>query len=310
MDIEELADRFILTGATRERDWFRQLVAQAQSIPLYAASGSVATLRRAFLEFAKSPLARSVPQGVTTIELDAGGVPMCRFSPPSPPREAPILYFHGGGYVCGSVHGARGVAASLANAFYAPVFAVGYRQAPENPFPAAVEDAVASYRWLAQQCAAPITLIGDSAGAGLAVTVALEALRLGLRAARGTIAICGVFDMAMSGPSWSANQGKDFATRETGAMLYRHYLNGADSREPLASPAYRDLRGAPPLLVMAGSHEVMLSDSEMLVAQARSSAVPTQFDLYWEMPHNFVKFAAHVADFAITRMVHWESRIC
>jgi acetyl esterase/lipase len=221
-------------------------------------------------------------------------------------RTAPVLFFHGGGYVCGSLEGTRGVAAALSTALAAPVLAVLYRQAPEQPFPAAVDDALASYRWLVQSQADAVLLAGESAGAALAVTAALRAAGTGLRPARGVIAVSGVFDLGFAGESWEINAEQDLITRATGEFLYGLYLAGHEPRDPLASPVHADFRRSPPLLIQAGGAEVLLDDSRRLVQKARTDGAHVSFQIYAGMPHNFTKFRGPLADAALAAMARWE----
>jgi acetyl esterase/lipase len=241
--------------------------------------------------------------------VDANGVSACWFRSPLGTRKAPILYFHGGGFVCGSVQGARGVISALARAFGAPVLAVGYRQAPEHRFPAAIDDARASYAWLVDHSTESITIIGESAGGALAISTALHAARLGRRAVRGVIAVSAWFDLTMTGESWLSNRDKDLVTCEMGRVFRDCYLAGADPQAPEVSPLNEDLSDAPPLLIQVGSHELALDDAVALAAKARRAGVPVQLEVYSEMPHGFVKFSDPIGDVAITRMVEWESRI-
>lgn len=311
MRIDRGNDFVLLTGDEPDRARFREIVAQAMLLPIYAGGPlNVGHLRSGALGFADSPLARQLQADVTMTRIDANGVEAWWFCPSSATRAAPILFFHGGGFVCGSVHGARGVVSALATAFGAPVLAAGYRQSPEHTFPCAVEDARATYEWLEMISSAPITIIGESAGGALALGTALHAARSGRRRARAVIAFSAWFDLDMTGPSWSVNRGKDLVTPAMGRFFRDCYLDGADSRSADASPLNDDLAGAPPLLVQVGSHELAFNDAAALVAKARRAGVSVEFEVYNEMPHGFVKFANPIGDFAITRMVAWEAHVC
>jgi monoterpene epsilon-lactone hydrolase len=309
MKIEQLHDRIVLTGHEQDRARFREIVGQARSLAIYTGSMDVRRLRESALAFADSPLARPPPADLVMTPADANGVSAWWFGSPAATRNAPILYFHGGGYVCGSVQGARGVVSSLVRAFGAPVLAVAYRQSPEQRFPAAVDDARASYAWLVKHSSEPITIIGESAGGALAVSTALHAARCGLRPARAVIATSAWFDIAMTGASWFFNRDKDLIARETGLFFRDCYLAGVDPKDSAVSPLNEDLGDAPPLLIQTGSHELALDDAQALVEKARHAGVRVQLEVYNEMPHGFVKFANPIGDTAIRRMVEWESRI-
>ncbi len=308
MHIEEQTDCIVVTGAEVDRASFRVILAQAKSLPIYA--GDVPTLtelRASATRFADSPLARKVSADVDMEALDVEGIPAWWFRSRSCRPGETLLYLHGGGFVCGSVLGARGVISALAEAFGAPVLAASYRQAPEHPFPAAVEDARKVYEWLRDSTGGPITLIGESAGAALALGTALAAARAGDRRVRGVIAISAWYDLSMSGQSWHANRGADLVPLDLGRFFRECYLGDADPRGPGVSPLDDDLSGAPPLLIQAGSRELALDDSSALAAKARNAGVRVRYEIYADMPHGFLKFANPIGDLAIRRMVAWAS---
>jgi acetyl esterase/lipase len=189
------------------------------------------------------------------------------------------------------------------------VLAVEYRQGPEHPFPAAVEDAMASYRWLLESTSERVFVVGDSAGGALAVTAGLQARVEGLRRPRGVVAVSGVFDLTLNGESWHENAGRDLITREMGAFLYGAYLAGQDPRHPAASPVYADFDGAPPMLIQVGGDEVLLDDSRRLVYRARSAGAEVTVQIFAGMPHNFIKFNNPLADDAFRHMTEWARRL-
>lgn len=202
--------------------------------------------------------------------------------------ERALLYLHGGGYLFGSsmtTH--RDLLWRLAQVGRAVVLSVDYRLAPEHPFPAAVEDAVAAYRWLLQSWPPEsLAIAGDSAGGGLALATLLK-----LRDERTPLPAAAVLlspwtDLAATGQSLVDNRDKDTVIpgdrlRE-GAELY---LAGADPREPYASPLYGDLTGLPPILIQVGSDEVLLDDSRRLAHRLEDHEVPVVLDVWQEMPH-------------------------
>lgn len=295
-------ERVIITGAAAELAQVQQLVVCARALPAYGATArDVAALRLGALAFAAGPLARPVSPDVTMEDIDAGGVPARWFRPVEPASGACVLYLPGGGYVCGGIEAGRGVAASLAQTLSLPVLALGYRQAPEHPFPAAVTDAVAGLAWLAGQGGGSIILAGDSAGATLAVVAALRTARL----VAAVIAVCGWFDLAMPGASWRENRGRDLVDRELGLFFREAYLAGADMTDPSASPIHADLTGLPPLLVQMGGHEGGLSDAEAFAVRAAAAGVSVRLEVHAGLPHNFVKFNLTVADTAYRRMAEW-----
>jgi acetyl esterase/lipase len=160
--------------------WYGQLVASAKSAP--APAPSVEIRRETARAFARSEFAHQLPLDVACEDIVLPcDIPARWFRPRDTQRRAPILYFHGGGYVCGSIDASAGLAGQIASIFGAPLLAVGYRQAPEHPIPAAIVDAHTAHAWLSASTPEAITLIGDSAGGQLAVSAASIAERAGLR---------------------------------------------------------------------------------------------------------------------------------
>lgn len=307
--VEVRHDRRLVTAPTADLAWFAELVAAAQARRPPPATIEAQALRRTVLEASSGPMARGLPEGVTPEPVDADGVPACWFRPPEAARTAPLLYLHGGGYVCGSVEAERGVAAALAQAFRAPVLALGYRQAPEHPFPAALEDAWRGFAWLARRGGGPITLAGASAGGTLAVATAVRAGREMPGVAHAVIATSAWFDLSMSGASWRTNRDKDVAPAELGAFFRRCYLGDPPDERGLVRLTEAELRLCPPLLVQVGADEIALDDAESTVSLARLAAVETQYEVYVGMPHNFIKFPRRIGDYAIERMALWEAEL-
>ncbi len=205
---------------------------------------------------------------------------------PQPPK-AVILYLHGGGYFFGSPRTHRQAIIGVSRACDAPAYGLFYRLAPENPFPAAVEDAAKAYRWLCDtHPGARIVLAGDSAGGGLALVTALEARRSGLPAPAGVICYSPWTDLAVTGASVQANA-RSCAMFTPGGVRRGAglYLGHTDAREPMASPLYADLSGLPPLLLFASRHEILLDDTLRLAEKARRAGVSVDLVLRDRMPH-------------------------
>lgn len=206
-----------------------------------------------------------------------------------------ILYFHGGGYVIGSPTSHRGLVALLGQAARARTFAVDFRLAPEAPFPAASDDAIAAYRWLIGQGIAPhaIGFAGDSAGAGLALATALRARdeRLPLPAA---LAFLSPFvDMSCSGASYADKAEEDIvATGEILRSMADSYVGANDRRTPYASPLFGDLRSMPPALIHVSSSEILLDDSLRLLHALGRANVPARLRMWRGLPHVWQLFAA------------------
>jgi epsilon-lactone hydrolase len=198
-----------------------------------------------------------------------------------------VLYLHGGGYLFGSPKTHRQVLIAMAKAFQAPCYGLDYRLAPEHPFPAALEDATAAYRWLlARHPEAQIALAGDSAGAGLAIATAVAVRDAGLRLPSAIIGFSPYSDLAVTGESVEANA-KSCAMftprgiREAAAI----YLDGADARDPRASPLYADLGGLPPMLLFASRHEILRDDTLRLAQRAAAAGVKVELIVRDRLPH-------------------------
>ena len=245
----------------------------------------IAERRRSFDGFASS----YAPAADVVIEqFDLGNVRAERSSTAECDTTGALLYVHGGGYVIGSLDSHRHMVTEAGRAAGVPAYALDYRLAPEVPFPAPVEDTVAAYRALLDQGIAPakIALGGDSAGGGL-VVAALVAIRdAGLPQPACGWSISPWTDMNAAGESMSANADNDPTVQRDGILfMARHYLNGEDPNNPLASPICADLSGIAPLLIQVGSIETLLDDSIRLARCASMAGVSTRLDVWPAMPH-------------------------
>jgi epsilon-lactone hydrolase len=252
----------------------------------------VPTLRAAFNALmAYVPIADDVDQNPTTI----GEVSAVEVTIRGTDATNVILYFHGGVYVIGSAATSVPLVSDLARRTGAKAVTLDYRLAPEHPYPAAVEDAQAAYRGILEQGIDPgqIALAGDSAGGGLAVAVLLA-----LRDAGAPLPSCAYLmspyaDLTMSGETFLEKQALDPILTPVGVRLrVPDYVAGADASDPLISPVFGDLRGLPPLLIQAGSNEILLSDALRLAARAATADVPITLEITPGVPHVFQGYAA------------------
>ena len=213
---------------------------------------------------------------------------------PGLPEDRAVLYLHGGGYVIGSFNSHRNLAHNLARASGTRVLVLDYRLAPEHPFPAAVDDAVAAYEELLDRGFLPsrLSVAGDSAGGGLTVA-ALVALRYrGRPMPAAGLCVSPWTDMEGIGASMALKRDEDPMLNQR--MLFwfaERYLAGADPRSPLAAPIYADLAGLPPLLIQVGTSEVLLDDSIRLAERARAHGVDAGLDISHDMVHVWHLFA-------------------
>ncbi len=226
--------------------------------------------------------------------VNAGGVTAEWITADGASDSRVVLYFHGGGYIIGSPRTHRPMLAHLSRDSGARVLSLDYRLAPEHPFPAPVEDAVASYRWLLQEGFDParIALGGDSAGGGLTVAALVQIRYLGLPVPAAGVCVSPWVDMEGLGESMETRAEADpMIVREGLLLSAKTYLGGADPRAPLAAPLYADLRGLPPLLIQVGDAEVLLDDSTRLAGVAREAGVKVQMDVWDDMIHVWPLFA-------------------
>ncbi len=223
-------------------------------------------------------------------------------------RGGTILYLHGGGYVLSSPHARRKAAGHLANASGTRVLVPHYRLAPEHPFPAAVEDACAAVEWLAEGGRAPAKLIlaGSSSAGGLALATMLRRREQGGDPLAGIVVVSPWVDLACTGESLRRS-GDLVITKQSLLRMASQYLDGADSKDPLASPLYADLTGAPPLLVVVGGEEALLDDSIRLVRAAAIAGVDVTLRVGAGMQHSFPTYAGFIpeADAAIALIGAW-----
>lgn len=241
-------------------------------------------LRRNFdLLGSMSPL----PEGVRYEPVDAGGV-AAEWITPAAVDNRTVLYLHGGGYVIGSIGSHRAMIARIAIAARARALAVDYRLAPEHPYPAAVDDATAAYRWLLAQGIEParVAIAGDSAGGGLTAAALLALRDAGDALPAAGVCISPWLDLACTAETMRTKAADDpVLTPERLRRWAGQYLNGADARTPVASPLYGDLSGLPPLLVQVGTAEVLLDDSLRFAERARAAGVDITLEPWDEMIH-------------------------
>ena len=255
-----------------------------------AAEGSIEQRRSEF----QSALAQFQPAAdVVRQAVDAGGVPAEWITAPGAQQEKVIYYLHGGGYTMGSISTHREVVSRLSRAAGARALLIDYRLAPENRFPAALEDAKAGYRWLLSTGVKPIKLViaGESAGGGLTVATLMT-----LRDSQVPLPAAGIcmspwVDMECLGKSIVTKSSIDPIVRQDDLkMNAKAYLGEADRRTPLAAPIYGNLKGLPPLLIQVGTAEILFDDATRLAERARLDGVDVVFEPWEEMIHMWHMF--------------------
>ena len=230
---------------------------------------------------------RRVPQNVRASDQSVGGIAGEWLKPIATQSFGTLLYLHGGGYFACSSRTHRPITSNFAQKGL-EVFSPDYRLAPEHPFPAAIEDAVACYRGLIDQGVDPrtIAVAGDSAGGGLALAMLVSLRDAGDRLPAATVLFSPWTDLAGTGDSLRTNHRRDAMFPGVGIeRAVAPYLAGTDPRNPLASPLYADLAGLPPMLVHVGSYEVLLDDSRRLVDRAQRAGTAATIETWPVVPH-------------------------
>jgi monoterpene epsilon-lactone hydrolase len=260
----------------------------------WASGQSLEDIRAGFEQFLEEA-GGSHPAKVTTRDMMIGSMPARWFIPQSESGEtAPcLLYCHGGGYQIGSIRSHASLMGRLAERCNMRVLGFEYRLAPEHRFPAALDDAVAAYQWLLQQGEAPLALIGDSAGGGLALATSIRARDQGLPLPRALVLLSAWLDLSLSGASYQTLEAVDVFSKpgQLKAMARTYKGRGADMTDPEASPVFADLKSLPPMLVLAGGHDITLDDSRLLKERATAAGVDCELRIFPEMVHHFQVFA-------------------
>ena len=241
-----------------------------------------------------------LPKGVTVRTVQAGGVHAEWIEAAGSDPERVILYLHGGGYCLGSLDTHRGLAARLALASQARLLIIDYRLAPENPFPAALEDALAAYRWLLAHGipAKQIAIGGDSAGGGLSLVTAVSLCASDQALPAALFLLSPWTDLTASGESIQTNKDVDpiFGSKGVIPGFAPAYLGQHDPADPLVSPLFADLRGLPPTLIHVGSDEVLLDDSTRLEEKLKAAGMAPQLNIWEGMWHVFQIFAPYIPE--------------
>ncbi len=243
-------------------------------------------IRRCYDVFVPGPPAAAVePAEVAGMAAAWVSVPGAR------PRRT-LLYCHGGGYQIGSIRSHLGLILRLAEAADARVLAFEYRLAPEHRFPCAAEDAWAAYRWLGERHGPPDAVIGDSAGAALAVVAAVQARDAGVGLPGCLVLLSPWLDLAMRGESYATRACLDIFSKpaQLRAMARTYVGRDGDLLTPLASPVEAVLAGLPPMLLHAGDCDITLDDSTLFAARARAQGCDAELTVFPGMFHHFQMF--------------------
>jgi len=290
---------------TREIDAVREILAQLGE---GAPENPTWEERRAGYEAAGTNM--PMAEGVSADDVVLGGVKGIKLTPAGAEAGRTLLYFHGGGYCIGSPLSHKAMVSHIAAAMRATTFSMDYRMAPEAPFPAAVDDGLASYKALLDQGIDPanIAISGDSAGGGLTLACALAARDAGLPQPACLLPISPWADLTNTGWSYGVKADSDpMISQDIINGFSDTYLAGADAKSPLASPCHADLSGLAPILIQVGSEECLLSDATLLAERAGAASVQVQLEIWPDMIHVWHFFHAFLSDgrAAIGGMANW-----
>jgi len=234
--------------------------------------------------------AQPLPAEVTVTAAALGGVPTAEITVDGIEPRHVVLYFHGGVYVMGDAFLAADLASQVGRRASAKVISVGYRLAPEHPYPAAVDDALAAYEALLQGGTAPsgIAFAGESAGGGLAIATMVNARDHGLPLPAAAFVMSPYADLTLSGETMETKREADpLLSPQALQARVPDYTSGHDAALGLISPIFAELSGLPPLIIQAGTHEVLLDDAIRLARQAATADVEVTLDITPGVPHVF-----------------------
>ena len=253
----------------------------------FPAGSDVSEQRRLLAELLS---AQPLPAGITVTAAELGGVPAAEITVDEIEPRHVVLYFHGGVYVMGDAFLAAGLAAQIARRTRAKAISVGYRLAPEHPYPAAADDALAAYQALLQNGTDPsgIVFAGESAGGGLAIATLVNARDHGLPLPAAAYVMSPYADLTLAGTTMQTKRDADpLLSPDALQARVSDYTAGHDAALPLISPVFADLSGLPPLIIQAGTHEVLLDDAIRLARQAATADVQVSLDITPAVPHVF-----------------------
>ena len=267
----------------------RDLMAALRDRQRASASQAPASVEEVRATFAPAGPLHPVPGDVLVSEVSAGGVRAHWLASPGADADRVLVFLHGGGYELGSLSSDGELAARLGRAGGMRVLFPEYRLAPEHPFPAAVDDVRAVWRWLREDqrlSARSMAVAGDSAGGGLAVALLVATRDAGDALPAAAVLMSPTVDLTSSGASMTDRVDEDpISTPALLRQLAADYLAGADPTTPLASPLFASLSGLPPLLVQVGTADLLLSDSERLAERAAEAGVDVHLEVGEGLPH-------------------------
>ena len=238
-------------------------------------------------EKSNARIANQLPEGVEVSTFQLGGMKAEWLTPHGANHDKVILYAIGGGYISGSCNDSRQIVAKIAKVSGIPILIFEHRNAPEDPYPAALEDALQAYQWLLAQGNDPqnIVLMGASAGGGLVLASLLALRDQNIPLPVAAVAISPWTDLKLTGESHRKNEKLCISPPGMSRVCSKHYVGDHDLEDPYISPLYGDLRGLPPLFIIAGSYEIMLDDSTRFAEKAKQAGVDVTLRVGDKMMH-------------------------
>jgi epsilon-lactone hydrolase len=242
---------------------------------------------RELAEKSNERFANQLPEGMSVEAFAIGPMKAEWLLPTGVSKEKVILYAIGGGYISGSLNDHRQIVAKVAKATSVAVLIYEHRNAPEHPYPAALEDSLTTYRWLLEQGTAPanILIMGESAGGGLCLATLLAIRDQNLPLPAGGVALSPWTDLKLTGESYHTKKNVCISPPGMNVVCSKHYIGDHDPEDPYISPLYGDLHGLPPLFINVGEWETMLDDSTRFAEKARQSGVDVTLRVGEQMVH-------------------------
>ncbi len=260
--------------------------------PRFQSDIQIDDVRRRVARFAQ--LVPRPPRGTELIAVDAGGVKAERIATPRSLANRYVLHLHGGAYLFGFPALFRDFTWRIADVTGARVLCIDYRLAPEHPFPAAIDDVIAAYRWLISECAEPrhVAFVGDSSGGGLALASMMRLRDEGLPLPAAAVVVSPWTDLALTGQSLIEYRFSDpMVPVELMRRAVELHLAGADPRSPYASPLYGDPSGLPPTLILVASDEALRDDAVRMAERLRAAGRDVELEAWPRLFHVWPMFA-------------------
>jgi acetyl esterase/lipase len=233
-------------------------------------------------------------EDVESTPMDINGVPAIWFNTPESRDNRIVVFFHGGAYIAGSPDTSKFHAVYISRVSKAQLLSVDYRLAPENPFPAGLDDAVKVYKWLIEEkkfSPEQIVLVGVSAGGGLTLAALLKLRELGIKLPAAAVCISPWADLAFTGETYRSRAKLDPFTSPNGLDFAAElYIGENDPKNPLISPVYAKLNGLPSLFIIVGTAEILHDDSIRLANNAKKEGVEVTLEVWEDMIHAFPVF--------------------